>query len=158
MLATDLSRIGGDQEHFPGMALSRVEAWVRYAEECSGESFGIADERVVHSGCTGNAERQWSVVRDSNCGACKRILRGLYAALLKCRSSTVLSVSRGAVSLPWLPLVGDRLRRASLAGTGEPVARWVVLVANSNSDHGLGDGTAARWDWAAGPPRVAVPT
>jgi hypothetical protein len=62
MLATDLSRIGGDQEHFQGMALSRVEAWVRFAEECSGESFGVADERVVHSGCTGNAERQRSMV------------------------------------------------------------------------------------------------
>jgi hypothetical protein len=56
------SRMGTDQEHFQGMAPSRAEGVGSVCCGVPGEKFGVTDRRIVHSWCTGNAERQWSVV------------------------------------------------------------------------------------------------
>jgi hypothetical protein len=51
----------GIKNFFRNVAVSRLEGLSSVCAGARGESFGRVGQRIVHRGCTGNAERQWSV-------------------------------------------------------------------------------------------------
>jgi hypothetical protein len=61
MLATDFHGLARIVNFVEGVAVSRCGGLGSDFENASGEVFARSSERIVHTACTGNAERQWAV-------------------------------------------------------------------------------------------------
>jgi hypothetical protein len=68
MLSTDFRGSTRMVNLLEDVTLSRIQGSGRVAESASGDGFRRTGKRIVHRGCTGNAETvisgQWSVVSD----------------------------------------------------------------------------------------------
>ena len=64
MFATDLCGSARTKNFFGGVAVSRVEGAGSICGKAREGKFARTRRLIVHRGCTGNAERHWSVVSD----------------------------------------------------------------------------------------------
>ena len=63
ILATDFHGSARIVNLVEGVTLSRTEGSGSVGENAGGKKFNGGARRIVHRGCTGNAERRWPVIR-----------------------------------------------------------------------------------------------